>query len=360
MTHDSDIDTIEAGLERNRASLADTLNELQDRASVEKLASDALGVIRSNAAAYTSSFDNAVRSNPMAFALTGVGLLWMVFGGSKNSDQGSEKAPVREPLARWEDEGGSPAENTRISARTSKTDSDEEWWQKADQHRRHATGLLDWIEGEARKLGDSAADAYGEVQDFAAERAKVLADFTSDLQGALSHGLEDLSADARQRIVAVREKAYGARVETQRAFADVRKKPGRVVEDHPMVVGAITLALGAALAAALPRSRFEDRTLGSKSDKLMADARSALREERGRYADAATGLAQNLKDTVSDGLSDIAKSPEDHTQSKRSDNASKHSGAVKTDQSKASGEKDPKAPQKEADEEDFTPPPLSR
>ncbi len=298
-------DTIEAGLARERASLASTLNELSDRTSIESLASDALGVIRSNAAAYTSSIDQAVRANPMALALTGVGLAWLIFGSTKKP----EKTPTRRAVSRWEDEGGnlSPREARGYSAYRG-PDDDDAWWDRADEERRHASGLLDWIETQARSLRDRASEGLEHVRDYAADRAKVMADFTADLQNAMSHGLDDLSADARERIIAVRKKAYSA---TLHSGADLRRQSGRLIEDHPMVVGAVALALGAAFASALPRSEFEDRTFGKESDALVGDARDVLRAEREKVAQVASNVMGDLKDVAESGLKTLTEDARD-------------------------------------------------
>lgn len=303
MTQNSDTNRIEADLARERASLASTLNELGDRTSVESLASDAMAMIRNNAASYTNTIDQAVRANPMALALTGVGLAWLIFGGGKKHDK---PAPQR-PIARWEDEGGArPGYHPRHQSRYRPHDIDDDaWWERADEERRHASGLMDWIETQARSLRDSASDGIDQARDYAEDRAKVMADFASNLQNALSHGLDDLSEEARNRILAIRKKAYGASLSS--TAADVRRQTGRVIEDHPMVVAAVVMALGAALASALPRSSFEDRTFGAESDALMDEARRTLRHERDRVSHAASDMMHEVKDVAEAGLEKISE-----------------------------------------------------
>ena len=84
MTHANDPDEIEAGLERNRSGLATALDELTHRASVDYIAREALGILKINAADATHSLDRAIRANPVAFTLVGVGLAWMMFGGKSD------------------------------------------------------------------------------------------------------------------------------------------------------------------------------------------------------------------------------------------------------------------------------------
>ena len=281
----SEADKIEAGIARERASLASTLGSLQDRVSIENLAQEALGMIRTNAAAYTSSIDSAVRANPLALALTGVGVAWLVFGG--------KKAP----------EGPTRAENDG-NGRKSKvlTSTDDAWSISVDALRARASAALRRIEDDARAyagaLRDGLSSGIDSARDFAADRARVLSDFTEGLQQSFASGLEDLQAPVRDQIVAMREQAYAARIRAERVASGGAREAGRLVEDHPLIAGGVALALGAALAAALPRTRIEDRTFGSESDRLMAEAARLLRQERDMAARVASGVAEELVDSA--------------------------------------------------------------
>ena len=94
-TTSTDPREIEADLERERASLASTLDALSDRVSVDNLAKEALGMLRSYSGTATTSIDHAVRANPLAVALIGAGVAWMFLGpkvigsSSKSSDYSS-------------------------------------------------------------------------------------------------------------------------------------------------------------------------------------------------------------------------------------------------------------------------------
>ena len=168
-------------------------------------------------------------------------------------------------MSRWEDEGGnlSPREARGYSAYRG-PDDDDAWWDRADEERRHASGLLDWIETQARSLRDRASEGLEHVRDYAADRAKVIADFTADLQNAMSHGLDDLSAEARDRIIAVRKKAYSA---TLHSGADLRRQSGRLIEDHPMVVGDLKDVAESGL-----KTLTEDaRDTATKAEKAIKD-----------------------------------------------------------------------------------------
>lgn len=288
MTLVPDAHAIETGLKRDRARLSETLEALNDRVSADSLARQALGLIRSNAAAYTSSIDSAVRSNPLALTVTGIGLAWLIFGGRKPATPD----PSDETFARWEDEGGNPLPRSSLAARATDR-AGATWSDKLDALRDTASTALRRLEGDARSYA-------GDVKDFAAERAKILKAFTADMRDTLQDGLDGLSETARDRIVKARETAYSAHLRAADTARAGGREAGRLVNEHPMIAGAIAMALGAAFAAALPRTRIEDRTFGEESDRLMHRAAALLSEERDRMARVAEGVADELKASARD------------------------------------------------------------
>lgn len=305
MTYRSDTDTIEAGIERDRSSLASTIGELQERVSVEHLAQEALGLVKSNAAAYTRSIDSAIRANPMALALTAVGIAWLVFGGKKTDDARTPKS-----IDRWDDErrralpqpGTDPAMVHPLPDPDRAGDSD--WSDDVDTMRDRASSKLRAVEEDARRhasaIGEGISEGLGKARDFAAERGSVLSDFAEDMKVGFRKGLDDLSEAGRERIVAAREQAYAARIRAGSLARGGTREASRLIEDHPLVAGVVALAAGAAFAAALPRTRVEDRAFGAESDRLMHETNRLLRQERARIGRAASGVAEELKDSARD------------------------------------------------------------
>lgn len=297
MTNHADPHSIEAGIEADRASLASTLSELQDRVSVENIAKDAMSMIRTNAASYSRTVDDLVRSNPLALGVIGVGVAWLLMGPRRSS----RAEPIRSQTSRWEDEGGVPTD----------ADDDHAWSRQADQYRATANRSMRDLDSQARStksaIGSAMASGMETVRDFAAEKAKTVSDFTSNLRDSLVHGLEDMTDSARGPIVAAREKAYAARVAAERAMGQPAKAAGRLVDDNPMIAAGLAMALGAVVAAALPRSRMEDELFGTESDRLMSDAARVLRDERSRAMRVMQGVGDEIKGSVREMVSDVSE-----------------------------------------------------
>ncbi len=305
-------DKLEAGIEHERASLASTISKIHDRVSVESLAQDALDTIRTNAAAYTKSIDRAVRANPAAVALTGIGIAWLIFGSRKRTES---EAPRTIGEDRWLDEGGAldAAEDGPLGG-SQVPHTDDEWAYQADRIRREASASLDRIEREEQEAASGLGAAYRKARDYASERAEVVADFTAGLRKSFTHGLDDLTETAREKIVALRQNAYAAGLKAESFARRSSRQAGRMFDDHPLVAGAAAVAAGAALAAFLPRTQTEDRAFGAERDRLMRQAAAALRDERNRAERVAKGVgeelktaAHSIKETLSDEIGETAQ-----------------------------------------------------
>lgn len=301
-TTSTDPREIEADLERDRADLASTLDALSDRVSVDHLAREALETIKTHAGSYTSSIDSAVRGNPLATALIGAGVAWLLIGsrigGSGSRDTPAMGHPTHDELPRWESEGGPPPEYGAVAYRPTTSGLDEDdhaWSREAHGLRQRASAALKRIEADARSYA-------GTARDFATERASVVSGFASDLKARLAHGLDGLSDGSRESVIAARERAYAAALRAERVGRSAVTEPRQMMEDHPIVAGAVAFALGAAVAAALPRTDVEDQAFGAERDRMMDEATRLLRAERGRAMQIASGLGEEIKAAAQDTI----------------------------------------------------------
>jgi hypothetical protein len=92
--------------------------------------------------------------------------------------------------------------------------------------------------------------------------------------GERKPGEHDLEQAAGQVAKKVQEVAAEARESLERGYEQVRQR----VEDDPIVLGALGIALGAALGAGLPSTRIEDEALGEKRDELAAKAKQVAEQ----------------------------------------------------------------------------------
>jgi gas vesicle protein len=124
-------------------------------------------------------------------------------------------------------------------------------------------------------------------------------------------GTENMSSEARDRIVAARMRTIAAREKALDHADDLRARAGSAarrgareaqagIEEHPLIAGTLAIALGAALGAALPRTRIEDSRLGGLSDRLMREAENIYEREREMIAGAAQGAWDEMRQMASE------------------------------------------------------------
>ena len=68
-----------------------------------------------------------------------------------------------------------------------------------------------------------------------------------------------------------------------------------LVNEQPLVLGAIGLAIGAVLGAAAPRTRFEDQTLGDAARRMTEKAKEVGSQQLDKATQAAKQVAENAR-----------------------------------------------------------------
>ncbi|MGJ8545959.1 MAG: DUF3618 domain-containing protein [Sulfitobacter sp.] len=330
---------IEREIERERAGLTSTLDDLQDRFSVESIARQFSDQFREHGGDIGRSVSEAVKRNPVALAVTGAGLAWLMLGDKTRDLRPAPRPEAPRPAGRAL--GPQPG-NSRTPQQPyysgRKTDPSEapDWARASDaddgSNRDGATAKLrsaastagENVSNAAHSAADRASDAGKSIADGARDMASTAQERAAALRDRLAEGTESLSQEARDRVIAARERAVEARAAANSYARQTRDRAADVYDDQPLVAGALALAVGAAIAAALPRSRVEDAYLGDHSDALISEAERVFAEEKqklGKVAKAATAEAKSVAQDVSDEASNLASTALD-----KAKGTAKHSG----------------------------------
>ena len=215
------IDQIEADIARSREDIDSTLNELQSRFTPGQLMDQGLHYLRhSGGSEFISNFGATVKYNPVPVALAGIGIAWLMASGHRSPPPaGSDYASTG---------AGSSLGN----------------------------------------LGERSQDALHRASDAASSLKTRLSDTAHASRDKLSSATSSARESAARISQGVSSAAHRARDGYQ-----------SMLHDQPLLLGAIGLALGAAFAAALPRTRTEDRLMGDASDRLSEEAKRAGEEQ---------------------------------------------------------------------------------
>lgn len=235
---------LEREAERVRAQIADTADELRARVSPGQIMDDMLNTIRDGGA--NEMLDNLkmqVRANPMAVAMIGGGLAWLILGkGSADRDAEGMRDHDRELVF-----GGSR--------------------DFIDRDRDHSSGLSGTGEAVVERV-KHAAGATGEA----------LRDAASAAEHRVLDAAESLRHGARDAVEGVRHGSYRARGAVNQA-----------IDREPLLIGAMGFAAGALVGAMLPTSEIERRNLGPAGEMIQEKAGALIDEGVAMAREAASG-----------------------------------------------------------------------
>jgi hypothetical protein len=194
--------------------------------------------VSENGSDFIHDLGDAVRKNPLSAALIGMGVLWL-FTGSRASDF----------VRRIPDTAGAAMGATR-SALRSTTDA----------------------------AGERVASVKSAAKDGAADT----------LNHAVRYG-RDYAESASEDVGSVPQAGLGL-------FGDIRSNLSEVFKAQPLALGAIGIAIGAGIAAALPATELEADYLGEASDAAKAKASDFAADQTDRVISVAENVATAVKE----------------------------------------------------------------
>jgi ElaB/YqjD/DUF883 family membrane-anchored ribosome-binding protein len=309
---------IERDVERTRARLSGTLDELRDRAQPGQLFEQVLDYAKqSGGADMARNLGQQMRDNPLPLLLIGAGIGWLMMGGgSKDRANGMASAPIATPrhipaTGPWPRDERSHGDGTSIADRASSAAS-----AAKDQVSDAASSLRDSVAGAVESAGDAIGHAYGRV---------------SDAAGSVVDGAADSARQLRDRAAFMGDDARRG----------MRNGMGWLVSEQPLVLGALGLAVGAAVGALLPGTETEDRLMGETRDRLVGQARETAEQGYERVKETAGEHVEQAKqrlneaglspDRMGAALSDTARQLKDAVTDVAKDAAGQAKGAIEGD-----------------------------
>jgi ElaB/YqjD/DUF883 family membrane-anchored ribosome-binding protein len=229
-----------------RDEMTGTVEEIGDRLDPRNIVAEAKGTVRDATIGKVEEMANTagdmvnnvgqtaqeagtgivdtIRRNPLPAALIGIGVTWLAMSNRSSGYRSSEWTSG----GRW-NTGGSTWDTTGSR-------------RFAGDYQGSGEGLTDKFGGAVGQVQGKAGEAVGQVQGKAGEVASTVQQSAAQLP-------------------------YVAK--------QVQDNAGRVVQENPLAVGAIALAVGAAVGMALPTTRPEHEFMGQARDSLIGRAESA-------------------------------------------------------------------------------------
>lgn len=348
-------EAIERNIERERADLADTLESLQNKFSVESIARQVSEQFQKHGGDMGQSVVEAVKRNPIGLALTGIGLAWLMFGGKDASRSNNDYDRYRDDQDRVRDwntglENSAEMRSLRstqgqrdyYSTGQSQSNYPEtsrnfgrqmpSWADNTTGHDQAGDGqssfmkgtgnigqnISDTVSSASEAVAGAGSNVMGKAADMghsavagAKNLASTSADKVSSLASRLMDGTENLSDEARQRVIAARQRAVEFRDTAMGYGRQGGAKVMDLYDEQPLIAGAVVMAFGAAVAAALPKSQLEDDYLGEQRDRLFEDAEQIFNDEKAKLTNvvkAATDEIKNIAQEVKDDAANAVPS----------------------------------------------------
>jgi len=240
----------EREVERARADLSQTLDALKERLTFGRLIDEArTQFFGDGASEFVTNLGRQIRENPLPVALVGLGALWMMLGERKAPSRTGRHYPsAPERMGSYQEgfreRAYQAAEQMGTGLRTT-----------AETMRDTREGITEKVREVAAEAGETVSSAAGAVSQSVRHAGETAADWMHQARSAARTAGGDMGELGRRTTESLRS----------------------MVEEQPLVLGAIGMALGALVGAMLPSTRIEDQYLGEARDQL----REAITEQGG-------------------------------------------------------------------------------
>jgi ElaB/YqjD/DUF883 family membrane-anchored ribosome-binding protein len=220
--------------EQIRADLDKTLDEIERKLSPGELLDRSVDFLRNNGSEFIREAGETVRANPIPVLLTAAGLIWL----------------TTSIATRYRSRASGYEEGEEFSSYRGSEDLEDYG---------HNDGGVRSKMDQARSRMSSAAHRVGDRVEDVADRAR----------GRLSSTMNTM-----------KDRTEGVRSDLM-----------NLVQEQPIALGALALAAGALIGAALPITQYENRLVGPTRDRTLARAKELGQREY-----------ENLKDAVSSSM----------------------------------------------------------
>ena len=250
--------TLEREIDQTRANMDRTLGALERKFSPGQLLDQAMEFARENGGEFANNLGRSIKENPVPALLTAVGIAWMA--ASSNRPKSSMVDAYNDRYAR-DDFNARDFDDTRYE----------------DDAGDQKEGLSDKAQRLKASAEETLSDAGQRVKS-AAERARQKLTGTKE---SMSAGLRRTSGTAQ--------------IQTER----VREGFNSLLTEQPLLLGALGIAVGAAIGAALPGTEKEDRLFGPARDKAVAEVKQRGTETYEQVREKANAVGEEAKQSIS-------------------------------------------------------------
>jgi ElaB/YqjD/DUF883 family membrane-anchored ribosome-binding protein len=228
--------TLEREIDQTRAQMDQTISALGRKFSPGQLLDEALGMVREHGGEFAANLNNTVKRNPVPVILSTVGIAWMMISNNRSN---------------------------RSVAYSNDYEHAYDYDRTDDDHTVDEPGML---AGAGQRIKDT----------------------TEATRHKLASSKEALTSR-------VSKTAGSAQAQARRA----REGFDNLLEDQPLILGALGVALGAVIGAMLPATEQEDRLFGPLRDKTMSEVKQRGQESYNQVRESVSRAGESDRQTLS-------------------------------------------------------------
>jgi ElaB/YqjD/DUF883 family membrane-anchored ribosome-binding protein len=310
---------IEHDLDRTRAQVSSTIDAIQSKLTPGQMMDQAFAYARTSLPAdFGANLGNTIRDNPVPVALLGVGVAWLMMAG-QNSDG---RARARRQMYNSRDLAGDydDAYGTLYPSGTQSGGSEGTMHRTASAASEKGRDL----KNKASETGHSLMDKASELGHRISDSTSSMTDRARDMTHSARDRMQGSSSDARARASEISQRS-------QQQYYRAKDSFGRMLDEQPLVLGILGVAVGTLLGAALPSTRREDQMMGSTRDDLLEKAKHTASQQADRVKES----AKHVADVAKDEAKGVAKESASSVQQQAKDGGSASGGTAASASGKA-------------------------
>jgi hypothetical protein len=203
-----------------------------------------------------SGIIETIKRNPIPAAMAGIGIGWLVTHRSSSNAS-----------SQWNSSSGAYRDRYSFDGRGSGYSSGDRSWESD----RSSTGQDGGVQERVGEMADTVGQRIGSVGDTVGDRLSSVGDTVGEVPQMVGQRAQGLGSQAQ-----------------------------RIIEQSPLAVGAVAVAVGTAVGLALPSTQVEQQVLGSTSEKLLSTAEEtatqAMRQAREGSQSGGQGSSNQMSD----------------------------------------------------------------
>lgn len=297
---------IEQDIERTRAQLSSNIDAIQSKLTPGEMMDQALSYARTSLPAdFGSNLNHAVRENPIPVALIGMGMAWLMMQGKQrpgymSASRGSVSGVSHRPGSGFADEHGidfhgqGELDDHGVGGHVT---GDHGSGMHNARSRVSETGhnLKSKVSGTSRSLKEKTSSATQGIKEKMSTASHSLRDKASALGERFSSSSSSASESMQGMSQGARTRASELSQRSQQQYSRAKSNFNHMVEEQPMLLGVLGLAIGTLVGALMPATRREDELMGHTRDNLMERGQHLAREQGEKVKSSAQHVAETAQ-----------------------------------------------------------------